>query len=511
MKEGEKTSMNETLEFKYAPCGRSGSVILTLSHDGNVIVVEKVDVSKSNKRKEFVDKCCGDFAAIDESELEACLLKVAAEVAETTASSKGKGKEDIATTKEPIEVPEELRLEAEAMLADPRLMERIIDDVAALGVAGERELIAAAYLCGTSRLLGKPLSMIVQGPSSSGKSYVVDKVACCFPPEAVVAATQLTPQALFYMEPGSLRHKFVVVGERSRLENDDTAEATRALREMLSSGRLSKIIPMKGVDGQLRSVRVEQEGPISYVESTTLTQVFDEDANRSILMSTDERDEQTQRIVKHVATACSGSQAVIDRDRIVARHQAAQRLLQQVDVVVPFSPRLAELFQSRRVEARRAFTHLVSLIQTSALLHQRQRETTAEGAVIATVDDYRIAKGLLSKPLTQQLGGGVSNATERFLERMMQRGRAVFTTTEAAKQEGGQFSARSVRSWLAEAHEAGRLEMLSASIGPRPASWQLVQEVSGDAAPSILPHVDLLRPPAVGVCQQTETPSVVAA
>jgi hypothetical protein len=37
-----------------------------------------------------------------------------------------------------------------------------------------------------------------------------------------------------------LQHRFIVAGERSRLQNDETAEATRALRELLSAGRLVK-------------------------------------------------------------------------------------------------------------------------------------------------------------------------------------------------------------------------------------------------------------------------------
>jgi len=35
--------------------------------------------------------------------------------------------------------------------------------------------------------------------------------------------------------PGSLVHRFIVAGERSRLENDASAESRRALREMISS------------------------------------------------------------------------------------------------------------------------------------------------------------------------------------------------------------------------------------------------------------------------------------
>jgi hypothetical protein len=181
--------------------------------------------------------------------------------------------------------PAEIRDEAEELLQDPNLMKRICDDIALVGVAGERTLTATLYLVGTSRLLGKPLSAIVRGSSSSGKSYTLEAVASLFPPEAVIHAQQMTPQALFHMESGSLVHKWIVAGERSRLENDDKAEATRALREMISSGRLSKLMPMK-VGGEIVTELIAQEGPIAFCETTTLGEIFNEDANRCILLQT---------------------------------------------------------------------------------------------------------------------------------------------------------------------------------------------------------------------------------
>lgn len=172
---------------------------------------------------------------------------------------------------------------------------------------------------------------------------------------------------------------------------------------------------------------------------------------------------------------------------------------------MPFAPMLADLFQSRRIEARRAFPHLISLIQTSALLHQRQRQRNSSGDIVATVDDYRIAKGILNKPLLQQLGGGLSNATERFLERMSDSGVLTFTTTDASRRECRKFSARSVRGWLHEAFDAGRIEMLSPAQGPRPARWQLLRDIPIESEPSILPHEKLLSHDVSGSCQQPET------
>jgi hypothetical protein len=79
------------------------------------------------------------------------------------------------------EMPADLRREARDYLRDPALLNRVADDVAALGVAGERKLTKVLYLTGVSRLLSRPLAARVKGPTSSGKSYVVEKTAMLFP------------------------------------------------------------------------------------------------------------------------------------------------------------------------------------------------------------------------------------------------------------------------------------------------------------------------------------------
>src|SRR5262245_62435477 len=137
----------------------------------------------------------------------------------------------------------------------------------------------------------------------------------------------MTPQALFHMPPGSLAHRFIVGGERSRVEDDERAEATRALREMLSAGKLTKLMPVKVEGGRIETAHIEQDGPIAYVESTTLAKVFDEDANRCLLLHTDERPEQTRRVVRRLADAYRGAGGAADPERVVLRHHALQRML----------------------------------------------------------------------------------------------------------------------------------------------------------------------------------------
>ena len=476
---------SDGLTIVFVPRGRNGRGTLTVRLGSELVLVDELNLARDKERSAFAAKVCGGRPGIDREAVEAELLKLAAEVA-----ARGAGEVDEAKP-EPDRLagmPQSIRAEARAMLESPDLLKQTVEDIGALGVAGEKELAATIYLVATSRLLPQPLAAIVQGPTSSGKSYVIEKVATLFPPEAVIHATQMTPQALFHMKPGSLKHRFIVAGERRRGENDETAEATRALREMLSSGRLAKLMPTK-VGGEIQTVTIDQEGPISYVESTTLARIFDEDANRCLLVTTDEQEQQTRRIIDKLAVGYSGVCGHGAMGHVIDRHHALQRILEQHQVIVPFAERLGESVAHERVETRRAFPQLVSMIQASALLHQRQRQLDSDGRLLAGADDYQLARHLLLKPLGRLLGGRLSDPVRRFHERLRSWfGGETFTAREAARKEQGSRS--SVYGWVGELHDAGLLEQVEERRGNVAAKWRLSPEAEEGDTDALLPPLE---------------------
>ncbi|MBN2024922.1 MAG: hypothetical protein JW809_19250 [Pirellulales bacterium] len=478
------------LSLACVPNGKNGTATITACLGDEVLAVETMNVTRSKARDAFLNKVCKERPGIDRAALEGHLLRLAADLAAkggpAPEAAETSGRDSAADLL--AKTPESVRAEARTLLDSPDLLQKVLGDIATLGVAGEKELAATVYLIGTSRLLPEPLAAIVQGPSSSGKSYVVRKVASLIPPEGVITATQLSPQSLFYMKPGSLVHRFIVAGERSRLENDDSAEATRALREMLSEGRLSKLLPIKK-DGQLESILVEQDGPIAYIESTTLTELFAEDANRCILLSSDERPEQTRRILSTLASTYAKG-AGGDRQRIIDRHHALQRMLQPHTVVVPFAEALADAMGNHRVEARRAFPQVVSMIQALALLHQHRRQVDADGRLLAHADDYHLARHLLGQPMARQLGGRLSGPAVRFLERLREwfNTTEVFTTRDARGRETRSKS--SVYGWLAELHEAGMVDQVETARGNQAARWRLSPNAPDPDAAAVLPPAE---------------------
>jgi hypothetical protein len=160
-------------------------------------------------------------------------------------------------------------------------------------------------------------------------------------------------------------------------------------------------------------------------------------------------------------------------------------------VRVPFANRIAAGFECKRVEVRRAFPQLLTLIEASALLHHRQRAKDADGRLLATATDYQIARRLISKSFAVSLGGGVSESAIRFFHKLQAKVTGVFTGREAKKMGGVGKSA--VYGWLSELHESGAVELVEPARGRTPAKWELTGN-EPDPGAAVLPTVDSVFP-----------------
>lgn len=382
--------------------------------NGEVAFADRCDPASARSRGALLKSLADQFSAMDTDALEHQLLQ---EVDRRRKPNQAQPEDPAAAgDAELLTTPSDLIATAHEWLRSRDLLTNLTRDFQTAGVVGEHGLALTIYLIGTSRLLSKPLAGIVQGSTSSGKSHVIDTVGGLFPPESTLLATDLTTNALYYLPKGSLRHRFVVAGERSRVEDDGRAEATRALREMLSAGVLRKVLPQKHGD-IIETVVIENPGPIAFVESTTLAEIFEEDRNRALLLTSDDGEEQTRAVVSAIAERYAGGKSD-DPEHLRQLHHTVQRLLRRVQVTVPFAPLLAERMPTDRPEARRAIHQVLGLVQAIALLHQFQRlhDPQHGDPVTATVADYRVARKLLAEPLARALGAALPDHVVSFAE-----------------------------------------------------------------------------------------------
>ncbi|WP_208803759.1 hypothetical protein [Xanthomonas hyacinthi] len=120
------------------------------------------------------------------------------------------------------------------LLRDPYLAERIVADVEAIGVVGEGVNALVGYLAMVSRLLDKPLAILIQSTSAAGKSTLMDALLSLMPESQRVHYSAMTGQSLFYLGEGDLRHKILAIAEE-----EGVRQAAYALKLLQSQGELS--------------------------------------------------------------------------------------------------------------------------------------------------------------------------------------------------------------------------------------------------------------------------------
>ncbi len=79
--QGKRGESPKGLQLEYTPSGRNGSATITAKLAGEVLAVESLNLSKSKARATFAQTVCDGRAGIDRGEVEAELLKLAADLA----------------------------------------------------------------------------------------------------------------------------------------------------------------------------------------------------------------------------------------------------------------------------------------------------------------------------------------------------------------------------------------------------------------------------------------------
>ena len=261
----------------------------------------------------------------------------------------------------------------------PNILERFSAEVAQSGVAGEVRTAKLLYLAVTSRLLEKPVSIVLKGPSSGGKSYLTEQVLRFFPNSAFYSLTAMSEKALAYSEE-PLSHRILVIFEAAGMAGDF---ATYLIRSLLSEGRIRYELVEKTAEG-LRPRLIERQGPTGLLITTTAVKLHPENETRLLSLTVSDTQNQTRAIMAALAEEAGEAGPNFEP------WHALQVWLESAEhrVSIPYAKILADLIPPVAVRLRRDFGALLNLIRAHALLHQATRERDGEGRIVATIEDY---------------------------------------------------------------------------------------------------------------------------
>jgi DNA primase catalytic core len=316
------------------------------------------------------------------------------------------------------EMTEAERRQALALLKSPDLLDQILNGFNTYGLVGERTNKLTGYLAAVSRKLDKPLAVVVQSSSASGKSTLMEAVLDMMPEEDRIQYSAMTGQSLFYFGDKNLKHKILAI-----VEEEGVRQASYALKLLQSEGKLT--IASTGKDnatGQMVTKEYHVEGPVMIFTTTTAIDIDEELLNRCIILTIDESREQTKAIHRQQrkSETLEGLIKKLDKKDVLKVQRNAQRLLAPLEVINPYADDLTFLDDNTRT--RRDHKKYLTLIRANAFLHQYQRPIKVlvhNGEPVryieATLADIKIANELASEALGRSLDE-LPPQTRRFLD-----------------------------------------------------------------------------------------------
>jgi len=304
---------------------------------------------------------------------------------------------------------------AVAFLKEPHLLKRTQQAISQSGIVGEETNSLIAYLTYTSRKRATPLHLMCLGASGTGKTWLQEKAGELMPEEDKIEITTLSNNAFYYFGKEELKHKLLLIEDLDGADN-----VLYPLRELQSKRRISKTVTLKDSKGNMKTVTLNVEGPVCVSGCTTKEQLYEDNANRCILLYMDNSAEQDKRIMDYQKQLSAG---LIDRQaesKVKEQLKNVQRILHPVAVRNPYATCMQlpdEVFKPRR-------TMLLLLLFTETITYYNQYQrtlhtdkVTGEQYIESTAEDIEAAFNLLETTLLKK-SDELNDACRTFFERL---------------------------------------------------------------------------------------------
>jgi DNA primase catalytic core len=338
-------------------------------------------------------------------------------------------------------------------LQHPNLLQRTAQLLEQCGIVGEQHNSLIAYLIYCTRKQTIPLHVMFLGSSGSGKTYLQERISELMPPEDRIEITQITDNALYYFKQEELKHKLILIEDL-----DGAMTVFYPLRELQTKRRISKTVTLKDSKGNLKTITLTVEGPVCVSGCTTKEKIYEDNANRCILLYTDMSKDQDKRINQY-QTRLSAGEINHEREQQYQRlFQNMQRLLRPMTIINPYAKYIQ--LPEAVFKPRRTMTLLLGFIEAVTFYHQYQREVKKDQHgtlyIETTASDIEQAFALLKEVLFSK-SDELTKATRDFFEsikgQLQQSGSETFTARQIRDQE--RINPGNMKRYLAELSRYG--------------------------------------------------------
>jgi DNA primase len=299
-------------------------------------------------------------------------------------------------------------------LKKEKLIERHNKMIGLTGIVGEEKNRMVAYLIYTMRKQQNPLHVMFLGASGSGKTYLQEKISELIPDEDKIEITQITENALYYFKQHELQYKLIIFEDL-----DGALQVFYPLRELQTKRKISKTVTLKDSKGNLKTITIVVEGPVCISGCTTKEKIYEDNANRCILLYIDMSKDQDKKIMEYHAAVESGDIDQEKENQYKELFKNIQRVLRPIQVNNPYSKFIT--LPEAVFRPRRTITLLRGFIKAIAFYSQYQREVKKDkhGQLYIDVTYEDIEQGFYyMKDVLFSKSDELTKATREFFEKL---------------------------------------------------------------------------------------------
>lgn len=192
------------------------------------------------------------------------------------------------------------------------VLDELDKEIRKRGFAGPTDIPKLAYLVFVTGMLERPVSLVIKGPSGSGKSFSLDAALKFVPSSAYERFAGMSEKAIVYLKGLDLKHRHLVIGEASGLADGN---GRTLLRQLLSEGQVRYATVQSTDKGHVGAELPVLEGPTGLVMTTTATDLHPEDENRMLSVNTIESPEQIAEALMAQAMGIDQKGPPLDEDK----------------------------------------------------------------------------------------------------------------------------------------------------------------------------------------------------
>jgi len=253
---------------------------------------------------------------------------------------------------------------------------------------------------------GNPTSFnaLIQSASGSGKDWIAKNIIELLPNSYVEHKTRISEKALNYWHPAEKEPRFSWDGMVIYLEDvSDRILNSEVLKTMTSGGSSVSIV----IDGELQEMKIN--GNPCFILTGAYVEPNSEICRRIQIYNATESESQTQKVLEKQSEIAKNGLPKYDNNLRWFNY-----CLRRVNAKVLFASEIALSFPSQLL-ARTTYGQFIDFIRCSVALNQYCRDKDSEGQVIATSEDYEIAKEIFLGLYAESQGLHRLTSSQKFL------------------------------------------------------------------------------------------------